>query len=269
MKKLLLILLFGACSFAYFSVESSLEQLKIKHEAAVNYIKTSMEFGTLSFPKTAKEIAAAAKAQIAVDMVSIAREYTQSPAFKQWYAEIRKAHEPNMPQQTITSPGPTAAELAQTRSQIEELQKKMATLPENERPAMQTYIDQLQKTANEQAGLNQQQRAAQPQTAVTDMAANQAYMNNVKLYNDSLINWKMVYPEDPTMIIKYRLQQYQTLLSTVDFSAQTTTDAKGITHFVNPDYEKKSGDWKRCYRAGKEANDAVQAPIRDWLSSLH
>jgi flagellar biosynthesis GTPase FlhF len=268
MKRFFIILSIGVMGFTYLALDNSLALLGIKRDSAINYIKTSIAYGTLSFPAEAKKVAVAARTEIAVDMVALAKEYTETAAFKQWYAELRKAKEPHMPLAARSSaPNSVSTQLAQTNTQIEETRKKMAAAPENERQAYQTFIDNLQKTAVEQAEMEQRQRANNEPTP--DMASNQAYMHDVKLYNDSLAIWKTIYPESPVPLIKARLQQYIDLLATVDFSAQTTTDEKGIQKFVNTDYEKKSGDWKRCYRAGKDVNDAARTSVFQWLSSLH
>ena len=36
----------------------------------------------------------------------------------------------------------------------------------------------------------------------------------------------------------------------------------------NPAYERKPGQWKMCYRAGKEATAAARAAVQAWLKEL-
>ena len=38
--------------------------------------------------------------------------------------------------------------------------------------------------------------------------------------------------------------------------------------FANPEYEKKSGQWKLCYRAGKEPVEAARAFAKEWLGEM-
>lgn len=76
--------------------------------------------------------------------------------------------------------------------------------------------------------------------------------------------WLKLYPADPAVMVKARLQEYLQLAATVDFSAKLTGSGKKQT-FVNPVYEKKSLKWKAIYRAGKEVNDVVTAFIKEWL----
>ncbi len=82
----------------------------------------------------------------------------------------------------------------------------------------------------------------------------------------NMTKWKREFPENPAIAVKNRLEDYLKLVSTVDFNAQLTApDKYKIKKFVNSDYEEKSGEWKACFRAGKEVNDAVTTSVKDWL----
>lgn len=76
--------------------------------------------------------------------------------------------------------------------------------------------------------------------------------------------WIKLYPQDPVVMIKTRLQEYLQISSTVDFSAKLTGTGKKQT-FVNPVYEKKILKWKDIYRAGKEVNEVITIFVKDWL----
>jgi hypothetical protein len=77
-------------------------------------------------------------------------------------------------------------------------------------------------------------------------------------------NWEKVYPTDPSIVVKKRLQEYLALAATVDFKA-TLSGSGDRRVFTNPDYEKKSLKWKAIYRAGQEVNDVVTLFVKDWL----
>lgn len=79
--------------------------------------------------------------------------------------------------------------------------------------------------------------------------------------------WEKMYPADPSIMIKKRLQEYIQLVATVDFTAKLTGSGKKQT-FINPAYEKKSLKWKAIYRAGKEVNDAVTLFVKEWLKGV-
>ncbi|MHB1196618.1 MAG: hypothetical protein ACYC0A_07235 [Lutibacter sp.] len=76
--------------------------------------------------------------------------------------------------------------------------------------------------------------------------------------------WEKIYPADPAVMVKERLQEYLKLVATVDFNAQLTGSGK-MKKFVNPAYEKKSLKWKAIFRAGKEVNDVVTAFVKEWM----
>ncbi|MBC8769514.1 hypothetical protein H4O18_16065 [Arenibacter sp. BSSL-BM3] len=79
--------------------------------------------------------------------------------------------------------------------------------------------------------------------------------------------WEQSFPANPEVLVKRRLQEYLALAGTVDFSAKLTEpDNYKIRKFVNPAYEKKSLQWKACYRAGKEVNDVFTAFVKEWLN---
>jgi len=78
--------------------------------------------------------------------------------------------------------------------------------------------------------------------------------------------WEKMYPANPEVFIKQRLNEYLALVATVDFNAALNeADKYQKRTFVNPAYEKKNFKWKACFRAGKEVNDVVTAFVKDWL----
>ncbi|MBD0850097.1 hypothetical protein [Maribacter arenosus] len=78
--------------------------------------------------------------------------------------------------------------------------------------------------------------------------------------------WEQTYPENPEVLVKKRLQEYLALVNTVDFSAKLTApDNYKIQKFENPNYERKSPQWKACYRAGKDVNDVFTSFANEWL----
>jgi hypothetical protein len=79
--------------------------------------------------------------------------------------------------------------------------------------------------------------------------------------------WEKDFPSDPAILVKKSLEEYLALVATVDFDAQLKApDASKLKKFANPEYEKKSPQWKAVYRAGREVNDAVSAYTRNWLN---
>lgn len=70
-------------------------------------------------------------------------------------------------------------------------------------------------------------------------------------------------PADPNELIKKRLEKFMEISATVDFEA-TLNGAQ----FANPEYEKKSDQWKMCYRAGKAVIAAAREEVAKWLKEM-
>ena len=88
-----------------------------------------------------------------------------------------------------------------------------------------------------------------------------------KQYQQELANWKRNFPEDPAPVIAKRLREFLAASADVDFAA-TLTPRNGKMVFENAAYENKSGQWKMCYRAGKEATTAARTAVQAWLKEL-
>lgn len=112
-------------------------------------------------------------------------------------------------------------------------------------------------------------------------AKKQKDQNAIKLYENGLADgrknlaaledpnpaktaWEKKYPANPTSFVKVRLEEYLSLVATVDFDAKLTPKGNKMI-FVNPDYERKSKKWKAIFRAGKEVNQEVTAFVKEWL----
>ncbi len=72
-----------------------------------------------------------------------------------------------------------------------------------------------------------------------------------------------LYPSDPTEMVKQRLQDFLVVSKTVDFDAEVSNGM-----FTKKEYERKSAQWKMCYRAGKEVVEAAQTEAIKWLQEL-
>ena len=72
------------------------------------------------------------------------------------------------------------------------------------------------------------------------------------------------YPPDPADMVKKRLTDFLEISATVDFDAEVNSGM-----FVNPDYQKKNGWWKMCYRAGREVVQVAREEAQKWLDELN
>jgi hypothetical protein len=76
------------------------------------------------------------------------------------------------------------------------------------------------------------------------------------------------YPENVNTLIARRLRQFLLACSDVDFAAVLERGPDGKTRFANVAYERRSAEWKMCFRAGKPAVQAARAAAEEWLNAL-
>jgi len=87
--------------------------------------------------------------------------------------------------------------------------------------------------------------------------------NNVNNKLDKAENEKK-YPSDPQELIRKRLTDFLQISSTVDFDAEVMD-----RQFTKPEYQKKNGYWKMCYRAGREVVQAAREEAQKWLDEIN
>jgi hypothetical protein len=71
------------------------------------------------------------------------------------------------------------------------------------------------------------------------------------------------YPVNADELIKSRLESFMEISATVDFGAELNGSM-----FANPEYEKKTDQWKMCFRAGKAVITAAREEVAIWLKEL-
>ena len=151
---------------------------------------------------------------------------------------------------------------------IDETKKAIDNLEKN----MATFTADVKKTMNEVLVTQKQQLKdyQDPNNQIIEMMAEGekiAVENEWKNYEQNLKKWEDDNPVNAAVFIKRRLQQYLDIVNTVDFTA-ALKDAGGKKKFVNDSYERKSNDWKKVYRAGKEVNDVAKAFAAAWIKEL-
>lgn len=178
------------------------------------------------------------KAGAARELCAYVKMYVNSIDFTEDYQKRREAAKPTSEpwrpdEEMIKSQRKSVKEL---EKQITELKKQKSISPE----LMKTY----------EKGLADQQKM----------------LAGWEDPHPNLTRWQKQYPEDPAVLVKAKLQEYLSLVATVDFNAPLTAPDKYKTvKFVNPTHEKQSLKWKACFRAGKEVNEVVSNFVKEWL----
>ncbi len=170
------------------------------------------------------------KAALAKALCMYVKSYVNSPEFRAAYQQAREAAKP--------SSEPMQIDITALKASLKELETSLTTMKAHKMPA--TMIQQMEKGIAQQKQLIAQNSDPTPNKT----------------------RWLQQYPEDPSMAVKRRLEEYLKLAATVDFNAATTGKYR---KFTNPVYEAKSLKWKAIYRAGKEVNAVTAAFVKQWL----
>lgn len=172
----------------------------------------------------------------AKELCAYVRQYVESPEFLAAYKAKREKSKPSTEpyRPDAATIGAQKASLKQTEAQYVQL-KKNKMIPASALAQMEQGIAEMKKQIGEW----------------DDPAPNKT-------------RWEKMYPEDASVMIKNRLEEYLAIAATVDFNA-TLTPAGRKQKFTNPAYENQSLKWKAIYRAGKDVNDTVMIFVKDWL----
>ncbi len=209
--------------------------------------------------KAFKVLPPAARAQAVTSAAGWVKTYTTTPEFKAQYDTLRKNHKPEAPTWATTPEQDMQKAADDQKKQFEESKKIIATLPPDQRKAVEEGL----KAAAEMAAKMDTPEMRKMQ--LDSLKAERA--QRMKEYDADVATWKQQYPDDPKPVIAQRLKEFLTLSADVDYTAKLKTDS-GTSTFENPAYQSKSSQWKMCYRAGKDATAAARAAAQAWLKEL-
>jgi len=261
MKKIIICVVASIVFCSYVAINSVIEQLGIADAHAKNYILKNvigrhdlgpindaqkMQNGSdmykdhksfkLPVLKNLSTVMSANKKLIAKEACLYVKAYLESDEFKTAYAKARNDAKPTSEPSQLD---PAAVQAI--KQSLRETEQSYAALKGNKMvPA--AALAQMKKT-------------------IDDMKAQIAADGDP---TPNKTRWLALYPEDPNLAIKNKLQEYLKLSPTVDFSATLSGSGRN-KKFTNPAYEAKSLKWKAIYKIGKDANEVATAFIKDWL----
>lgn len=207
-----------------------------------------------------KLLAPAARAELATAGVAWLKTYTKSAAFKAQYANLRETHKPQPPQFEGTPEEELKRADDEQRQQAEESKRAIASLPEEQRRALE------QALAASAEAFAKQNTPEQRKLRLDEIRAARA--ERTKEYDQAVASWRREYPDDPSPAIARRLREFLAVSADVDFAAALKTSEDGRVRFENSAYEAKSAPWKLCFRAGREATAAARLAVGGWLKEI-
>jgi hypothetical protein len=203
----------------------------------------------------------AVRAEMATAGVAWLKTFTKSPEFKARYDTLRETHKPQPPQFERTPEEELKRADDEQKQQAEESKKAIASLPEEQRRALE------QALAASAAAMAQMNTPEQRKLRLDEIRATRT--ERTREYEQALASWQKEYPDDPAPAIARRLREFLAASADVDFAATVKPTEDGSrTRFENPAYEAKSAPWMLCFRAGREATTAARAAVSAWLREL-
>ncbi len=272
MKRALLVafsavLVLAVCAFKFLEVRTirSLEKVGIPADIARQSVWSSFSGGYLSYPDPMKlkKIASGDRAAAVREIVVFAKDYVRTEEFKRQYLKYRADQKPEPPEPQKSSAQRRTEFKQELQKNIKELEKTMKSMPADQRESFQGVIDMQKQQLKEADNPENPMFSSQ-----MDEYAKQAHDVEMESYKGKVAEWEQQYPTDPKPMIKKWLTTFLEVSEGIDFDATLARNKDGKMEFTNPDYEAKSGNWKMCYRAGREGVMAARTAAQQWLSEL-
>jgi hypothetical protein len=259
-RYLLIISLFSLSFMTANYVADILKQLQIAEEDARSYIFENFQTGSLNIPysKVLKNMAAGKRAEAVNELGNYIRKYTESPDFINTYNEQRESAKPK-------GPG-NIKERVQKR--LEEIEHDISTAENDMKTATgdmkKLYEATIKMLKDEQKALK---NPSDPQHGMFMENLSEGGIVDEDRYKQELKDFEANYPPTAKALVKIRLKEFLDKTTDIDFDAKLIQTGS-LKKFADPKLEAKDGDWKRCFRAGKETIMAARAYAQKWLSEL-
>lgn len=234
-------------------------RLGISEQTARNRFEDTVNHNYVAYDDTAakafKALPASARAALVNDAVAWAKAYVASPAYKTSYAQKREKEKPTAPVLKSVDEE-VKKKLDEQQKQLDDFKKTVAAMPANQRATYEPTVKQMEA------------QIANPQTAVFFRQSIEAdHAEAQRTYQERLKKWQDGYPADPAASVVRELKVFLDTTANVDFAAKLGS-RNNLMRFVDDVNEKKSREWKFCFRAGKEATTAARAGATAWLAEL-
>jgi SOS-response transcriptional repressor LexA len=240
---------------AITAAQSTLAQLGFDEPEAKNMLLSSVSSGAVYVGSGAarafKAAPAATQKSIVEGLLAWAKGYAASAEFKRAYAGRREGSRPEPP-----DPASGMPDEKKQQAEIEQMKKMAASLPPEQRKAIEDTIKMMQDMQKDP-----QMRQLQAQGA---KMAQKAAQDDHQL---ALAKWNEEFPENANVLIARRLRKFLDVSADVDFAAKLVPSGDKMK-FADAKYEQRSAEWKMCYRAGPDALAAARAVAAAWLREI-
>ncbi len=212
---------------------------------------------------------AEARAALVTGALTWARAYTESPEFAKRYAANRTGEEPRLSMgRKWSAEEEVARRQAQLDQRIAAERRQLAAPPS---PRQTPEQQQADRAFTEKRLKNMEADRARYDDPVARAEIRKPWEVEDQTYKEEHAKWEEDYPADPRAAVAKRLRDFLARSANVDFGAKLVPCKNSWQHhscFADPAYEKKPGEWKMFYRAGKQPVEAARSFATNWLRDL-
>ena len=255
----------GLFSFTVRSAsEAVFQRLGMSQSEADQNISRSILQGYLSHAgaRNMKSIAVGDRAAVVKDLMLYARQYTKSEAFQKQYEALRAQQKPEAPVAAESAVDIRTKMVADLKKSIKSTEEAMAKMNDETKKMMDESLAMLK------AQLKEYENPESEMVKLLASGSAQTYAYEQEAYKEKLVKWEKQYPANSQAFVKVRLQQFLNETKDIDFNAALQDNGRGKMKFVNPAFEAKSSDWKKAFRAGKDATTTARQMAQQWLQEL-
>jgi hypothetical protein len=250
------------CALAPLLAAGTLADLAVTEGKAREAVFDSIISGSIAIVGKAEVFKAAppgTRVLFVKAVTTLARAYVESSEFAARYADHREANQPDP-----LPPGKTADEiLAKQRTdyekQVEGIRAMFAEITPEQRETLERGFVEMR------ARFDKMEEDGSKAELVD--ALQEQHAREVVAHEQMVRDFETLIPKDPNALVALRLRAFLDLTKDIDFSAKLVERNK-VMHFADAALEDRPAEWKRCFRAGKEATAAARAFAQTWLSAL-
>jgi hypothetical protein len=263
-----LLILCTALLYISFTVKNitsdALKILGIDNKTLESKIASSLIYGYLDHGNInkLKNLAAVEKITLLNDLCLYMKQYTTGEEFKDGYQLFREKARPPKPE-TISTDAALNEQINHYKKNISETERsyndaspEIKEIINEGLVALKTQLKDLENPNSDMA------RIIIQSTELNNRNSMDKYMVELK-------EWEESFPADHDEFLRSRLELFLEITDDIDFEAELKEGYNGKKKFVNPQYESKPAEWKKAFRAGKEATETARNFALTWLIELN
>lgn len=265
-----LLLIAGLSLYGFRMLESAgvdtLKKLGIPEDVAKDCVWSSFSGMYFFSPggQQIKKTPVSERAAVIQQVGQFAKQYTGSKEFNSKYLEYRESNKPTPPEKPKSVDEMRKEQKAQMQKSIQEFEQTVKSMPPEQQASMKEVVASMKEQLKSYDDPNNPMFS--PQVAEIYKQSYDAAMQD---YKSKLVEWEQKYPPSPNAMVKRWLTEYLEVSKDIDFNAKLIDGDGGKKLFAETRYERKSSQWKMCFRAGKETVETGRTFAKQWLEELN